>query len=72
MGDGGLGEADRLGQIAHARLPVGLRGDHRQQPDPGRITQRLEHPRQPLRVLDREHTARHRGAASSGISRDQR
>jgi hypothetical protein len=42
MGNGRLGQAERLGQLTHARLAALVRGDHRNQPQPGRVGQRLE------------------------------
>lgn len=60
-----LGQPDRVGQIAHARLGVGVRGDQRQQAYPGRVTECLEHPRQPLRRVDGEDPAGDRAAAAA-------
>jgi hypothetical protein len=37
-----LGQPEWLGQLAHARFAVLVRGDHRDQPEPGRVSQRLE------------------------------
>ena len=36
------GQRERRGEIAHTDLPAGRRGDHRQQLQPDRITERLE------------------------------
>lgn len=46
VGDGRPGERKRLAQITDTDLAVHSRSDHRQQPQPDRITERLEHPGQ--------------------------
>jgi len=42
VGDRGLGQADRVGQVADAGFAVGVCGDQGQQSDPGRVTECLE------------------------------
>ena len=44
VGDGRLGQAERFGQLADARLAAFVRGDHGDQPQPGRVGQGLEQP----------------------------
>src|SRR3954454_16144794 len=55
VGDRGLLNVERAQQVAHAdlasALTLTLEGDQRQQPQPHRITQGLEHPRQLRRGL---------------------
>lgn len=41
MGDGRLGEADGVGQLAHAGLTVLVRGDQRDQAQPGGVGERF-------------------------------
>ena len=44
MGDGRLGEAQGLGWLADAGLAALVRGNHRDQPQAGRVGQRLDKP----------------------------
>jgi hypothetical protein len=48
MAHGRLGEAERLGQIAHARLAGAGRPDEAQQPQPRGIGEHSQGARQPL------------------------
>ena len=41
---GGLGQAERFGEVADAGLAAVVGGDHRQQPQPGRVGDRLQRP----------------------------
>jgi hypothetical protein len=66
VGDGRLGQAERLGQLAHARLAALVRGDHRDQPQPGRIGQRLEDAGQVGSLCLGERLVQQRGAAVIG------
>src|SRR6185312_10905369 len=63
MADRRLRDVERAGQVAHAGLAAGERGDQREQPQPHRIRQRLEHPGQRLRVIFGQRFAHHRRAA---------
>jgi hypothetical protein len=57
-----LGQPERLGQLAHARFTVLVRGDHRDQPEPGRIGQRLEQLGQVRRLVRRNRLFQQRSA----------
>ncbi len=76
VGDGRLGDAD-VGDVADARLTALVRGDGREQPQPYRVPERLEHPRGPLGLLGGEgalaqrRAARHRGAGGLGFQKRQ-
>jgi hypothetical protein len=54
MRDRRLGEAERLGQMADARLALGLRLDETQDAEPGRIGEDTERLRQYLGVMRRQ------------------
>jgi NADPH:quinone reductase-like Zn-dependent oxidoreductase len=71
VGDGGLGQRHRCGEVADAGLPVGLRGDQGQQAQPGRLGQRLEDGGEPLGRVDAHRLAAHRGAALLGEERQR-
>ena len=64
MGDGWLGEAHEVGQIAYASLAVGGGGNQLEQSDACGIAERLERSREPLGRLDVEDAARHARAAA--------
>ncbi len=44
VGDGGLGQAQGLGQVADAGFASFMRGDHGDQPQPGGVGERFEEP----------------------------
>jgi hypothetical protein len=49
VADGGLGQVERAGEVAHADLTPGPGADQGHQPEPDRVAERLEHLRQPSR-----------------------
>src|SRR5262249_3236177 len=69
MADGGLGKVERGGQVADAYLAALVGTDQRQQPQPDRVTECLEHLRQSCRrgIADRLTHQRYR--ALRGIGR---
>src|SRR4051794_8147664 len=56
-----------IGDVAHARLPALVRGDQREQPQPHRITERLEHRRGALGLLRGQRTLGQRRAAGHRV-----
>src|SRR5262249_29245697 len=63
MADGGLGEAERLYEMADACLRTGLRGDVAEETQAPRIGDRLEGARQLLRIVLAETAAEDRRTA---------
>jgi len=63
VGDGWLGQAERLGQVTDAGFTTVVRGDHRHQPKPHRIGEGLEDPGQVSRLADSEWLAQQGRAA---------
>ena len=72
MRDRRLGEAERLRQVADARLAALVRGDHRDQPQPGRVGQRLERAGQAGRLVGGYRLPQQGGAALIGQQAERR
>ena len=64
--DGGLSQAHGLGKLADAGFAAFMRGDHRDQPEPGRVGQGLEEPGQICGLGGADRLAQQRGAADFG------
>lgn len=66
VGDGRLGQAERLGQVADAGLAVFPGGDHGDQPQPGGVGQGFEQPGQLGGLAGGDRLAQQRRAARVG------
>jgi len=65
--DGGLGKAEWLRQVAHARFRAGLRCHHREQSEPRRVSDSFQGLRQYCRAFCIHGAARHGSAAGSHV-----